>query len=886
MDFEKTTPIDVSDYEREQLRFFLSGDNLASALNELNPSLAWLPILAELKLTQNDAVLATWVERNFNSIDAVRDVVANIHLFKSDSARILANRLDAQRDKLEPLLVKCWHLIIRHIRNAQRDPLVRGWFEILPRIKRGDLSMDILERLAGLLTPELRVEPRFGWYDKPDRKIEQPTDLLSVKYHVDEGVSESDFLGAWPKDAPIATLDRLVRMLTEALSRVLADAIEVGVESDKGLGVTDIDVPSVAAHAQNAFRDGFLPIVRIAADLWSQLAKKSGPKAKAIFAIWKSSDFRLIHRLALFAAADPVVPPQQASDLLLQLPQGELFLTNSRVEVHRLLRARWTEFTEQKRQRIEDRIIKGPPTDWFRPGADLSNAIDSSRFELLLDFKRSKLPLGKEALKLLNEIRKRHPSWRDAEPERAGFMIWQGSVRPVADGKQTLKSVSSDHRLQAAMKVAENADFMSGDAWQGLCQEDAMSAFEGIEAAPESDRWHQWAWRPFLWNATKIANVAELNHVAQLLARWPETHEFHEVAPAASAWMEQVSDRLKAPVLWALWDLIERRAPRREEVLHNDPFTTALNDASGHLASVLLKRTPRPKGQRELGKQLERRYQTLTGGHDTFSTLARVRFSAAIAFLFERAPAWATAHLIPSYDWSSPDAAAMWSARKYSNHIGSSHLFKLTKAPFLEMFVRAETAEEDLRAFADWLAFILVVNKAGKADYDLSAMEVRSVLRRARPSTLSSFAHRLAIEMESAKPGEKIKVWKELIRPIFEGAWPLDAELQSSSTTFKLIQILLATGPAFREAADVIVPFIRAEDPRGHTSIFSIGQAKQELYSAAPDKMLGLLTAAAGDAPERSLFGLNTALQKLEAIAPQLVQTKAFQRLSLQATPY
>ena len=116
---EKTTPIDVTEFEREQLRFFLASSDMASLLGEMNPSLAWLPILAEMNLFQNDAALPLWVERNFNSVEAVREVLANIRFFKAESARILAYRLNQQHDRIEPLLAKCWELIVRHIRDAE-----------------------------------------------------------------------------------------------------------------------------------------------------------------------------------------------------------------------------------------------------------------------------------------------------------------------------------------------------------------------------------------------------------------------------------------------------------------------------------------------------------------------------------------------------------------------------------------------------------------------------------------------------------------------------------------------------------------------------------------------------------------------------------------------
>ncbi|WP_139025096.1 hypothetical protein [Bradyrhizobium sp. STM 3843] len=93
----------------------------------------------------------------------------------------------------------------------------------------------------------------------------------------------------------------------------------------------------------------------------------------------------------------------------------------------------------------------------------------------------------------------------------------------------------------------------------------------------------------------------------------------------------------------------------------------------------------------------------------------------------------------------------------------------------------------------------------------------------------------------------------------------------------------MATGQAFEDAAPVIIPFIRPEDPRGHSSVFSISEVKPDIYAVAPRQMLNLLTAVAGDAPNRSLYGLNKALEKLKDEAPELVTTKAFQKLEMQA---
>jgi hypothetical protein len=132
---KKKTPKDATEFEREQLRFFLTRDDLAATLTEINPSIAWLPLLAEMKLIGPDTQLAPWLERNFSNPDAVREVAANIRFFVPETAELLEFRLNHELDRLTPLLEKCWRLIIRYMRTTRRGVLQADWFEIAPRIK-------------------------------------------------------------------------------------------------------------------------------------------------------------------------------------------------------------------------------------------------------------------------------------------------------------------------------------------------------------------------------------------------------------------------------------------------------------------------------------------------------------------------------------------------------------------------------------------------------------------------------------------------------------------------------------------------------------------------------------------------------------------------------
>ena len=277
------------------------------------------------------------------------------------------------------------------------------------------------------------------------------------------------------------------------------------------------------------------------------------------------------------------------------------------------------------------------------------------------------------------------------------------------------------------------------------------------------------------------------------------------------------------------------------------------------------------------------RLDTLVKAGGIFGVLARVRLAVEVALLFDEDPAWTTTKILPLFDWSSGEALWAWSARRYARYIGSPKLFELTKVPFLAMFSRPDVPSENLRTYSDWLAVIMLSNQSG-GGYPIEAIEARSALRRAGEVGLSSVAHTLSTEMGRAKPEEKLECWRTRVGAVFEAIWPLDLELQSAKSTFPLVHILRASGNAFPEAVDTILPFVRPDDVHVHSTVFAISGADKILYSSAPEKVLDLLAAVVGDAPAASIYGLGEALKRIEAVAPDLSRTRKFQELAGQAS--
>ena len=557
---KRRTPVDASEFEREQLRFLLTRGDLTATLTEINPSIAWLPWLSEVKLLQPNTQLAPWIEKNFFDPDSVRDVAASIHFFNADTAEVLESRLHRQSDTLPPVLAQSWRLIVQYMRGARSDTLTSEWFDIEPRIRKGDRSPEILERLARALRPKLKISRYFAWRQEPPKSPKAPTDLMSIEFEVEDGLDDQEVLSTWPIDAQAEVDEKLLEYLTVSINAALANAVDAGVESDRGYSTSDSDVPSIAAHHQNAHHGGFQPIARVSAEIWSRLASKDVSRALRIYEFWRQSAFRLGRRLALFAAANPIVSASAVTKILAELPQSELFLTSASVEIHRLLRQRWPDLDAKQREAIQRRVAEGPPAEAFREGTSTARFVDRCRFDLLGDLERAGLELTDASRELLIELRKRWPEWELRPSEQAGFQVWSGGADWVAGDAKGLENVPDELLVAAAQKAAE-ADRVGNDPWRVICENDPRRARRALEAQATQELWPVSAWTNFLAATRKIEASEDAEAIVRLLLGIPDA-SFVEIASAASWWLSSTIDILDDALLWALWDKIAACAPR------------------------------------------------------------------------------------------------------------------------------------------------------------------------------------------------------------------------------------------------------------------------------------------------------------------------------------
>jgi hypothetical protein len=242
--------------------------------------------------------------------------------------------------------------------------------------------------------------------------------------------------------------------------------------------------------------------------------------------------------------------------MLIGLPSGELFLTNSSVEVYRLIRARWTDFPAEKQLKILYRLREGPPRSWFLEGTEIDRYIDRCRFDMLSDMARDGFDIGPKANKLLADIHARWPQWQPKPAEQAGFHIWHESgTRELGGDTDKLKGVVDSELVVEARKIAAAASFMEGDSWQGLCLSDPDRALRGLDAAATNGDWSPGYWEQLLWSRKAYADTRTELKIAQRLLQWPQD-SFDKIAVAASSWLDGHVETLSDALLWPLWDRI------------------------------------------------------------------------------------------------------------------------------------------------------------------------------------------------------------------------------------------------------------------------------------------------------------------------------------------
>lgn len=286
-------------------------------LGELSPAAEWLPVLLEKRVFDRGGELpGEWIAKRIDDPEMIRASAA-VGAFDDQVRWHVGRALERDQAQLSLLRARAWRLMLASKRSKHAETWDDSWYQAAPAIKRGQIDFGALRFVSRSLRPRLEINKAL-WWDVEPRDPAAPEamhDLLRLEFDPVEHPTATEILAAWPQEIEHETA--LFRMLDRALLDAMEEALDLGLLD--GWDRPSHDVPSVAAHPQNAHRHGFYPITRALADLWSRIAAGDPARARALVQPWIESPHLLMRRLAFFAHEHAAFQPAEAAAIVTKL---------------------------------------------------------------------------------------------------------------------------------------------------------------------------------------------------------------------------------------------------------------------------------------------------------------------------------------------------------------------------------------------------------------------------------------------------------------------------------------------------------------------------------------------------------------------------------------
>ena len=878
-------PDEMSNFEKDKLKslLILNDGVIPELLEKLNPPLTWVSVFQDWEILNSIELQSTWVARNFDNPKAVYDIAGIINHLSPDLGSVLDNKLKNFNHKNNDLKF-CWNLIAKQITNKSINRWNPEWFHIIKRLEQGDCSIGIIERLVNVLIPVIFISHKqsIGGYSVFNEKFQNPSELILIEYDSNLEVNVDEFIKLWKSKSKLEDSKNLLAGLSEALEQSLGEAISAGLEFYEKPGVTDMNIVSIRRHEQNYLREGFYNLVRITADIWDLIAKKDQKFAFDIVKKWGESKNRLLQRLALYAATNPIISKSYVFKLLKSNSIIELIFTGSSVEVYQLIKNRWKDLTKSQKQMVEKCIVQGPRIK--SKDIALKKQIDRCKFDLLGYMYQIGLDLSDKSISVLDELKSSYPYWKPIPEERAGFHFWMEQREPIIEVPMSLSQIDDEKLINTILEL-EKKDFIHAQkTWRKYCESNSDSALiallnESKIHAVDVDLWQ------IFFEVVSIDQKPEMNlKIIDNIEYIPELI-FNKIIFFVADWLRKSTDSFpKIQTVFNLWDRIFNLLPDSNfEVSDMELVADPENSTSGALVYTLIAViSVNAKLNKHNANEIITRFDRLMNLPNEDGIYSKVSLIKSIGILYNRFPDWVKSQMKPLLDWSNHDAIHCWSTLNSINWIGNPEIFKLVKKQFLESFKQHTINDEDLDLFVKYLVYMFILDKSDGETKLISFIEARTAIRNGGARCLPGFAKILADEMAKTDSEDKIIKWKENLGPIFKKVWPLDYNLQTQDSNRNLVRLLCESGDAFSIVAKDIEnkPSLRPNTNRFDFSLYSFSQIDGKIIEKAPEQVLDIVFKIVGEQPGNTV-GLDVLLEQIRLNSPELANSPKFRNLMI-----
>jgi len=767
-----------------------------------------------------------------------------------------------------PLMNTLWRLLLAgRVKPAGHDVDFYRW---KTRLQRDGLTTTLRLELREILSPKVRLKKTFQ-LDGTDENLDPPVhwemilNTDSAHYYVRDLNSEQ-----WKKALPILQAD---------FQQLLCDTLDLfhdlGEADDKN-DPSHWHMPSISHHWQNREFTDWVVLIKLLREAWLAVRDRDLKNAIQIAQAWFEKPYLTFKRLALFAASqDNCILSEQWVDWLLNDNAWCLWSPTTQRETMRLLVLQGKNLTTEVRTKLEGAILTGPPKDTVDKPDDWQSFVDSEVWIYLAKLQESGGTLGTAASNRFNSLSAANPNWKLKSNERDEFSRWMSGTGDP-DYEESRNIDISPRKRQDIVKWLkqpriENRPFYK-DNWSETCRTRFFHSLYALCDLSKEGLWPSERWRDALqvWSEENMAEKS-WRFAASLVQAMPDK-EFQEIVRSVTSWVSTASKSINQHET-ILKDICQRVLSLEHEssMITDSLLTRAINHPVGHVTETLLnlwfKR--KPKDNDTLPIDIEPFFTQLCDAKNEQFRHGRVLLGSRLITLFRVDQRWTEKHLLPFFDWKTPnEARAVW-----EGFLWSPRLYKPLLIIFKSQFLDTANHYNNLGEFKNQFAAILTYAALEPID-GYTHQDFQRAIEALPQEGLNEVAQTLCQALESSGE-QREEYWRNRIQPFWQHIWPKSQNLASSGISRSFARMCIAARNEFPTALSTVQNWLK---PIDHQDYVVDLLSKSELPEHFPAEALSLLDSVIQNQPWPP-GELGRCLERIAQANSYLRQDPRFQRL-------
>jgi len=714
-----------------------------------------------------------------------------------------------------------WNLILEHHRDPRSRQWDGEWFDLKRRVDAEGWTASVMRELRRATTPRLNISSPYGLGQS------KPPSVSWDEVHLrDLGQFEVVFLERHNQDFDVSD-----DVLPQAL-RVL----EVQLNVASGLLV---DIETVYFRAPTCYpgrevdgREQITQAAKIMAwfvQLFDRMAAIWPGLARAHAASWPATDRFFFRKLKLYAFNKVgIFDANHIAKEVLSLDQQAFWDSDVVRELLFLLADRWTEFSQENRGQLTDRILCGPDRPSHLSEEEfprLRNGF-AARYARYLELQGCELETDRSELlaRMIMGISDWSDDWANSTVVTRGSRTgWVGTdEKPDSVLDIPVNEVVSRAREDLGRDFGS---FTEKRPFTGLVKANPRKALSALTIAGRAGDYPQAFWSSMI-NDLPADITPRLRRVfLNRLARLPHA-VVADLRHALSRWLEQKL----ATVLefdndlgWTVYDhIVDGIFSGGEDAARSGlgevsqggkviqqsrrTFDHAINSPIGMCALALFDAMPGEGREAHslipdhIKSRVERLFTASGEGSDHAVSIA----SANLNWLMFVDPVWTERRLVPMLAFEHQASEPAWNGFLRSDQVCSDSLLEVIKPLLLDLFpwIEGFSWDRDMSLVAaQWLGFMRLAH--ANESRGLSSSEMRSVIRAMSDGTRNRFISWLVNVGQGNENG-----WVKHVIPLINEDWPRERRYRTSAATRAWISLLDDAGDSFPAVYESVKKFL------------------------------------------------------------------------------